>query len=163
MGRERGARQPVAAVGGRKAARLLPRDIEKTLTLARVARLATLDGAGRPHIVSVCFVYDGEAFYTAIDRKPKRVPPARLTRVRNIRMRPRVALLIDHYDEDWSQLWYVLIRGTARLVPKSAHAERARVLRRLRRKYPQYVGAMLPHDAPIIRIRQERATSWGKI
>jgi coenzyme F420-0:L-glutamate ligase / coenzyme F420-1:gamma-L-glutamate ligase len=126
-----------------------------------VARLATLDGDDRPHIVPVCFIHAGNAFYTALDHKPKRVSPERLARVRNIRAKPRVALLIDAYQEDWSQLWYILIRGTAQLLPASAHAERARAIRKLRTKYPQYGRAMLPEDAPVIRIRPERATSWG--
>jgi PPOX class probable F420-dependent enzyme len=101
--------------------------------------------------------------YTALDRKPKRVSPERLVRVRNIRARPQVALLMDHYREDWSQLWYALIRGRARLVPTTARKERARAIRKLRAKYPQYTPEMLPDDAPIISIRPERVTSWGKI
>jgi PPOX class probable F420-dependent enzyme len=152
---------PAARKPGR--GRLLPRVIEKRLERARVAHLATLDAADRPHIVPVCFIYDREAFYTAIDRKPKRVSPERLARVRNIRARPRVALLIDHYDEDWSQLWYVLIRGSAQLISIAAHKERARALRKLKSKYPQYAAGMLPDDAPVILIRPEQVTSWGGV
>jgi PPOX class probable F420-dependent enzyme len=135
----------------------------KILNEARVARLATLDAKARPHIVPVCFVYDGKFFYTAIDHKPKRVAPARLARLRNIREAPRVALLIDEYDEDWTQLWYILIRGKAKLIPKSAHKEHARAIRKLRAKYPQYAQGMLADDAPVIRITPKRITSWGKI
>ena len=69
--------------------------VQRMLKQARVARLATLDTEGRPHIVPVCFVYDGKAFYTAIDQKPKRVSPDRLVRMQNIRAISRVALLID--------------------------------------------------------------------
>ena len=87
----------------------------------------------------------------------------RLVRLRNIRAVPRVALLIDEYDEDWTQLWYILIRGKAKLIPKSAHEERASAIRKLRAKYPQYAQGMLADDAPIIRITPERATFWGKI
>jgi PPOX class probable F420-dependent enzyme len=137
--------------------------VQKRLKQARVARLATLDDKNRPHIVPICFVYDGERFYTAIDRKPKRVTPERLARLRNIRVAPRVALLIDEYDEDWTQLWYILIRGKARLIPKSVHKEHAWAIRNLRAKYPQYDRGMLADDAPIIRISPERITSWGKI
>ena len=133
------------------------------VTHARVARLATLDLKGRPHIVPVCFAYDGKVLYSAVDRKPKRVSPERLLRLQNIRAVSRVALLIDEYDEDWTQLWYVLIRGKASLIPKSAHQERSRAIRRLRAKYPQYSREMLPDDAPIIRIIPERTSSWGKI
>ncbi|HEY7392705.1 MAG TPA: TIGR03668 family PPOX class F420-dependent oxidoreductase [Bryobacteraceae bacterium] len=137
--------------------------VRKTLKQARVARLATLDAKSRPHIVPVCFAYDGKVFYTAVDRKPKRVPGERLARLQNIRAVPRVALLIDQYDEDWTQLWYVLIRGKAKLIPDSAHKERTWAIRKLRAKYPQYGQGMLSDDAPIIRITPERITSWGKI
>jgi len=137
--------------------------IQAKLEEARVARLATLNAICGPHIVPVCFVYDGSIFYTAIDRKPKRVAPERLARMRNIRAAPQVALLIDKYDEDWTQLWYILIRGKAKLLPKSADKERARAIRKLRAKYPQYTGRMLAHDAPIVRITPERTTAWGKI
>jgi PPOX class probable F420-dependent enzyme len=129
---------------------------------ARVARLATLDAQLRPHIVPVCFAYDGKLFYTAVDLKPKRVPPERLARLQNIRAASSVALLIDQYDEDWTQLWYVLIRGKARLIPKSARKERAWAIRKLKAKYPQYARGMLADNAPIIRVTPQRTTSWGK-
>ncbi|HTW64702.1 MAG TPA: TIGR03668 family PPOX class F420-dependent oxidoreductase [Bryobacteraceae bacterium] len=137
--------------------------IRKKLKQARVARLATLDTKGGPHIVPVCFVYDGKAFYTAIDRKPKRVSPDRLVRLQNIRATSHVALLIDEYDEDWARLWYVLIRGKAELIPNAAHQERASAIRKLRAKYPQYARGMLGEDAPVIRITPERTACWGKI
>ena len=127
---------------------------------ARVARLATVDPTGRPHIVPVCFVYNRKAFYTAVDQKPKRVPPQKLARLRNIQYSLQVALLIDHYDEDWGRLWYVLVRGKAKLLPKSAAKERSAVIRALRAKYPQYRAGMLADDAPIIRITVERSSSW---
>jgi PPOX class probable F420-dependent enzyme len=141
----------------------ISRAVQKILKEARVARLATLDAGNRPHIVPVCFAYDGEFFYTAVDLKPKRVPPERLARLQNIRAVPRVALLIDEYDEDWSQLWFVLIRGKAKLIPDSAHKERDWAIRKLKAKYAQYARGMLTDDAPIIRITPEHTTSWGKI
>ena len=122
-----------------------------------------MDEKLKPHIVPVCFAYDGKVFYTAIDQKPKRVTPERLTRLRNILAVPQVALLIDKYDEDWPQLWYILIWGKAKLIPMTGHKERALALRKLRAKYPQYTERMLPDDAPIIRITPERTTFWGKI
>ena len=140
-----------------------PASLRKILKTARVARLATTDAQGRPHIVPICFAYDGKVFYTAIDRKPKRVRASRLQRVKNIAAVSRVALLIDQYDEDWSRLWYVLIRGQAKLLAQSAQQERARAIRKLRAKYPQYSRDMLPDDAPVIRIRPRRITSWGRI
>ena len=130
---------------------------------ARVARLATLDAKSRPHIVPVCFAYDGKHFYTAVDQNPKRVPGERLARLQNIRAVPLVALLIDEYNEDWTQLWYILIRGKAKLIPTSAHKERVWAIGKLRTKYPQYAQGMLADDAPIIRITPERVTVWGKI
>jgi PPOX class probable F420-dependent enzyme len=141
----------------------IPRKIRAKVERVRVARLATVDARLRPHIVPVCFAYDGKVFYTAIDQKPKRVTPGRLTRLRNILAVPRVALLIDQYEEDWTQLWYILIRGKAKLLPMRRHKERARALRKLRAKYRQYSGRMLPDDAPIIRITPDRTTVWGKL
>jgi coenzyme F420-0:L-glutamate ligase / coenzyme F420-1:gamma-L-glutamate ligase len=130
---------------------------------ARIARLATLDAQRRPHIVPVCFVYDGSVFYTAVDQKPKSVPPEKLARLRHIAATPQVALLIDEYCEDWAQLWYILVRGQANLIVTSAHEERAKAIRRLREKYRQYAAGMLADDAPVIRITPERITSWGRI
>lgn len=141
----------------------ISRTVRKVLKEARVARLATMNAEGQPHIVPVCFGFDGKVFYTAIDHKPKRVSPDRLMRLQNISAVSAVALLIDHYDEDWTRLWYILVRGQARLVPKSALQERARAIRKLRAKYPQYSQGMLADDAPIIRISPQRITSWGSI
>jgi PPOX class probable F420-dependent enzyme len=137
--------------------------VRKKLEQARVARLATVDDQGVPHIVPVCFVYKSRVFYTAIDLKPKRVEPGRLARLKHIRVAPHVALLIDKYDDDWSQLWYVLARGKAKLVPDSAKRERAAAIRRLRAKYPQYAAGMLTDNAILIRIEPERIISWGNI
>ena len=137
--------------------------IQAKLEAARVARLATLDAEHGPHIVPVCFAYDGKVFYSAVDRKPKRVAPERLARLRHITASPQIALIIDEYREDWEKLWYILVRGKAKLIPKSAHQERDRAIRQLRAKYPQYAVAMLPDDAPVIRITPFRITSWGRL
>jgi coenzyme F420-0:L-glutamate ligase / coenzyme F420-1:gamma-L-glutamate ligase len=135
--------------------------IRAKLDAARVARLATLDDQQSPHLVPICFALNANVFYSAIDRKPKRVASKRLARLRNIKKTPQVALLVDHYEEDWTLLWYVLVRGKAKLV--SAPAERKRVLQSLRAKYPQYRGEMLQEDAPLLRITPERITAWGNI
>jgi PPOX class probable F420-dependent enzyme len=135
--------------------------VQARLKKARVARLSTLDSKRRPHIVPICFVYDCNFFYTAIDEKPKRVVPQRLARLRNLVARPQVALLIDEYDEDWTRLWFVLIRGRAEVIPMSARRERGRAISKLREKYRQYTGTMLHDDTTIIRIAAERITSWG--
>jgi PPOX class probable F420-dependent enzyme len=128
---------------------------------ARVARLATLDAKRRPHLVPICFACDGNFVYSAIDRKPKRVAPNPLARLKNIKRTPQVALLVDHYDEDWTCLWYVLVRGEAELV--SAPAERKRGIQCLRAKHSQYSPCMLEDDAPILRITPQRITAWGNI
>jgi PPOX class probable F420-dependent enzyme len=137
--------------------------IQAKLEEARVACFATLDAAGEPHIVPICFGYDGRVFYSAVDLKPKRVAPEKLSRLRHIKAKSKVALLIDQYDEDWSRLWYILVRGTAKIMPISARSERAQAIRRLKTKYPQYAAGMLPDDAPIIQITPQRITFWGAI
>src|ERR1700741_3647220 len=119
---------------------LIPLRFRAKLKTARIGRLATVDSQRRPHVVPICFVWDGSVFYSAIDAKPKRVAPRRLARLKNIRKRPHVALLVDQYDEDWTRLWYVLVRGKAELV--TGAAERGQAIRRLRLKYPQYDAQM---------------------
>jgi PPOX class probable F420-dependent enzyme len=140
---------------------LISNEARAKLKAARVARLATIDANRTPHMVPICFSYDGSLFYTAIDRKPKNVPPAQLARLKNIQTNPQVALLIDEYDEDWTRLWYVLVRGEAELV--SGLAERAHALAQLQAKYPQYRSGMLADDGPILRITPLRISTWGKL
>lgn len=126
-----------------------------------MARLATVGPKGTPHLVPVCFVFDGSVFYSGIDRKPKRTDPRRLARLTNIETTPEVALLVDEYDDDWERLWYVLIRGTAALITDDAEHKLA--VAHLKAKYLQYAGGMLDEDAPIVRITPERITGWGKL
>jgi PPOX class probable F420-dependent enzyme len=133
---------------------------KKALKHARVARLATVDVAGQPYVVPICFVYDGMAFYTAIDRKPKRVKAERLARIRNIAATGKVALVVDEYREDWSRLWYVALRGRAR---QANGAERKHAIGMLRRKYRQYADGMLADDAMVIKIVAQRVKAWGKV
>lgn len=123
----------------------------------RVAHLATADARGRPHVVPVCYAYDGRHFYVVIDTKPKRVAPSKLKRVRNIGENPRVAIVVDDYREDWGRLAYVLIRGRARVLEKKD--ECARALRLLRAKYPQYRRMPL-EGRPVIQITPERVVKW---
>lgn len=136
--------------------------IRRKLKQSRVARLATVDVGHNPHIVPICFVFDGAVLYTAVDRKPKRVAAEKLARLRNIKASAHVALVVDEYKEDWTRLWYILVRGQARQLPKSARLERRKAIRLLRKKYAQYAGGMLPDDAPVIRITPERIVFWGK-
>ena len=131
------------------------------LAKARVAHMATIGAGGFPHIVPVCFAYDGSAFYTPLDLKPKRVPPQSLARVRNILRDSRVSLIVDEYIEDWKALWYILVRGNAALLQEGC--ERAEALRQLREKYPQYAaGHLLPENATLIRIAPTSFVAWGR-
>jgi PPOX class probable F420-dependent enzyme len=133
--------------------------VDAKLTSARVARLATRDLKGQPHVVPVCYAYDGRSFYSPVDRKPKRVSAEKLARIRNIRANPDVALLVDHYDEDWDKLWYILVRGRAEIL--LAGEEQMDALQQLRKKYPQYSSRqLLPEEAPLIRISPVEIISW---
>jgi PPOX class probable F420-dependent enzyme len=129
------------------------------LRRARVARLATADERGRPHVIPVCFVFDGRAIYSAIDEKPKRVSPRALRRIRNIEVNPHVALVVDEYTDDWRRLWYVLVRGTADIIGPGGR-EHAMAIARLRRKYPQY-RTMRLEDLPVLRITPDRIVRWS--
>jgi PPOX class probable F420-dependent enzyme len=127
---------------------------------ARIAHLATADADGRPHVVPICFVYDGKSIYSPIDEKPKRTAPSKLKRLRNIKQNPQISLVIDHYDENWSKLAYVLIFGQARVLVSGAKHHKAVNL--LRRKYSQY-RTMRIDRLPMIMIRPTRTASWGAI
>ena len=125
----------------------------------RVARLATADAEGNPHVIPVCYAFDGERFYTPLDEKPKRVTARQLRRVRNIETRPEVALVIDQYDDDWSRLGYVLVQGRAELL-QPEHVLHGRALLLLRERYPQYRTMALEKYA-VIAITPEHVVSWG--
>lgn len=126
----------------------------------RVARLATADGAGAPHVVPVCFAYDGRCIYTPVDKKEKNVTPEELKRVRNIVSNPRVSLVVDGYYEDWSKLYFVMISGSAGVIESGEEYRNA--LKILSLKYPQYVKMGL-EDAglPVIKIVPDKIVSWG--
>lgn len=123
----------------------------------RIARLATADAGGAPYAVPICYAFDGERIYTAIDLKPKRVDGRELKRVRNILENPQVALVIDDYSEDWSELAYVMVRGNAEIIEDGEERLNAEVL--LREKYQQY-AEMLEPGCAVIRITPERVASW---
>jgi PPOX class probable F420-dependent enzyme len=127
---------------------------------ARIAHLATSDSSAAPHNVPICFWFDGAVFYFVIDKKPKRRTGVRLKRMRNIASNPSVALLIDHYEEDWGHLAFVLIHGRARVVEDPD--EYMLALRGLRDKYPQYRAMTLNTERnPVVRIDPERVHLWG--
>jgi PPOX class probable F420-dependent enzyme len=127
------------------------------LNRTRVGRLATADGAGQPHVIPVVFATDGQKLYTPLDDKPKRVAPSQLKRVRNLLENPKVAFVADEYDEDWTRLAWVLVKGTGTMVEKGeAHATGIRLLQE---KYPQYERMPLK-DRPVIVITPSHVTSW---
>jgi PPOX class probable F420-dependent enzyme len=127
---------------------------------AKVARLATADDKGRPHVIPICFALDGKELYSPIDEKPKKTAPLRLKRIRNIRANPGVAVVIDRYDENWERLAYVLITGRAKILMRGARHQRA--VRLLRKKYPQYRKMRL-EERPIIRITPTGYKCWGDL
>jgi PPOX class probable F420-dependent enzyme len=120
---------------------------------ARVARLATADAAGRPHLVPIAFVVDGDHVYSTVDAKPKRTTSLR--RLANVRANPAVAVLVDHYDDDWTALWWVRADGRGRVLdPDEEEARHAVEL--LAQRYPQQraTGAVLAIDI-------ERWSGWS--
>jgi len=125
------------------------------LAAARVARLATVGRGGRPHLVPVTFVLWGDTIAIAVDHKPKRTTA--LERLRNVRADPRVTVLADHYEEDWSRLWWVRADGLARVVEDER--ERVEPVRRLCGKYPQYRGR--EPGGPVILIRVTSIRGWA--
>jgi PPOX class probable F420-dependent enzyme len=127
----------------------------RLLAGARVARLATIDPEGHPHLVPIVFVLDGETLYSAVDRKPKR--SRRLRRIENARARPDVTILVDHYEEDWQRLWWVRVRGRARVLDDGD--ERAHALALLAEKYPQYREQ--PPDGPVLAVDMTDVRSWA--
>jgi PPOX class probable F420-dependent enzyme len=125
------------------------------LTAAQVARLATIDPDGRPHLVPIVFAIDGDTLYSAVDRKPKR--STTLRRIENARERPQVTILVDHYDDDWSRLWWIRLRGRARVLDDGDELERALGL--LREKYPQYRSE--PPGGPVLAVDVTDMREWA--
>lgn len=121
---------------------------------AAVARLATATADARPQVVPCCFVLQGSIGFTAVDAKPKTT--SRLQRIRNIEENPAVSLIVDHYDDDWTQLWWVRVDGRARVV--TDHGERAAALDLLAAKYLQYRETRPP--GPVIAIDIEHWRAW---
>lgn len=137
----------------------LPAWAAALLRESRVARLGTADAAGQPLVVPVCYVFDGHRCFSAIDAKPKRVPPRSLRRVRNIEANPRVSLLVDRYDEEWSRLAWVIVEGRADLV--TVGADRVAAVDLLREKYAQYRAMGLdPETVVIVRLTPGRLLFW---
>lgn len=130
------------------------------LLTRRVGHLATADSRAIPHVVPVCFTISQGTLYITIDEKPKRVAGPALKRVRNIERNPMVAIVVDRYDEDWTRLGWVMLRGRAEMLRAGAEHDRAQEL--LRSRYRQ-LAAMQIAERPVIAVRLERVTSWGNL
>jgi len=125
---------------------------------ARVGHMATSTKRGIPHVIPICFAFDGRFIYTAIDQKPKRAEPMKLRRVLNIIQNPNISFLVDHYDEDWRKIGYVILRGKAKILQTGEEHDHALFL--LQRKYRQY-RRMTLRNRPVIRITPSKITVWG--
>ena len=130
------------------------------LDTRRVAHLATADARGVPHVVPVCFAIADDTLFITIDEKPKRRTDAPLKRLRNVAENPAVAVVADRYDEDWTRLGWIMLRGRAEIL--SGGAEHARAQARLRARYEQ-LSAMDIEGLPVIAVRLERVSSWGDL
>ena len=133
---------------------------QRFLDTQRVARLATADARGIPHVVPVCFAIAGGTLYMTIDEKPKRQTGAPLKRLRNIAENPAVAILADRYDEDWTRLGWIMLLGRAEIL--SGGTEHARAQASLRARYRQ-LNDMDIEPLAVIAVRLERVTSWGNL
>ena len=129
------------------------------LDRSRVGHLATADKAGTPHVIPVCYVVADRSLYITIDEKPKRkdIP---LKRVRNILENPQAAFVVDRWDEDWTRLGWVMLRGPAEILADGPEHDYAQAL--LIARYPQYRTMDLA-GLPVIALRIARATDWGEL
>ena len=125
----------------------------------RVGHLATADASGAPHLIPVCYAVDDHTLYITVDEKPKRqdIP---LKRVRNILENPQAAFIVDRYDEDWSRLGWVMLRGPCEILHEGPEHDRAQAM--ICERYPQ-LRAMHIAELPVIALRIARATSWGDL
>jgi PPOX class probable F420-dependent enzyme len=135
--------------------KLTETEARNRLAGASVARLATTGANRQPHLVPVTFAVDGDRVYIAIDHKPKAT--LNLRRLRNIRENPRVALLADHYEDDWERLWWVRLDGHARIIETGE--DRQNPLDALAAKYTQY--RQIRPEGPVITIDARRWTGWA--
>ena len=139
----------------------MPSEQERTFLLSqRVGRLATADDNGTPHVLPVGYALGADTLYITIDDKPKRTSGRKLKRLRNIIENPQAAVVVDRYDEDWSRLGWVMLRGRAEILDDGEEHDTAQTL--LRARYPQLLGMQIA-GYPVIALRIERTTSWGDL
>lgn len=132
--------------------RLSTEEARRRFTEAPVARLATADADGVPHVVPVTFAVAGDAIVFAVDHKPKTTTALR--RLRNIAANPAVSLLVDHYEADWSRLWWARADGHARVLTEDPPG-----VALLAAKYPAYTDR--PPEGPVVRIDVSRWSGWS--
>jgi PPOX class probable F420-dependent enzyme len=150
-------------VAGPVSRQVPPADVNEDEARARfaagaVARLATAGPDGRPHIVPVVFAVEGDRIYSGIDEKPKK--GSELKRLKNIAANPLVSILVDHYEDEWRDIWWVRADGVARLADDEDEVAHARGL--LRQKYPQYEATGLAiGGAIVIDVRAWRSWSFS--
>jgi PPOX class probable F420-dependent enzyme len=135
-------------------------EARRFLEAHRVGHLATAGADGAPHVMPVCYALDEAGVYFVADEKPKRRPAREMKRLRNLGENPRAALVVDDYDDDWSRLAWVLVRGPARLVTEPrAHAA---ALALLRARYSAYRTMALddPVRHPVVLIEPARVVLW---
>jgi PPOX class probable F420-dependent enzyme len=129
-------------------------EMRRRVTEARVARLATVTPDGRPHVVPCCFALSDEVLYSAVDGKPKST--IALQRLANLRANPNASVLVDHYSDDWSTLWWVRVDGEGRVLDDGPERDDAITL--LARKYPVYASERPP--GAVIAIALTRWRAW---
>ena len=134
---------------------MTPEEARRRFLEAQVAHLATVDPSGAPHIVPITFAIEGDTIYTAVDAKPKRGTPLR--RFANVAANPRVSVLVDAYDADWTRLWWARADGRASVLVDGEATDHALAL--LRARYAQYADTGLA--GPAMRIDVERWTGWS--
>ena len=122
----------------------------------RIGHLATADAAANPQVMPICFAICEDTLYTALDEKPKRARDAK--RLKNIRENPQVSFLVDYYDEEWSRLGWVMLRGRADILDMGDEFERGGIL--LTERYGQYASMSL---GPVIAVRILQVRSWGNL
>jgi len=131
----------------------LTRKLAKLIALERVCRVATAGPEGRSHLVPVCHVLSGEKIYFGSGRNGRKV--------KNLKANPQIAVTIDLYSDEWSQLRGVMVQGTARLIERGPRFKQARA--RLYAKYPQYAkeAAISPSDSVVVEVTPTHVFSWG--
>ena len=133
---------------------------QQFLEVMRVARFATAGADGQPHVIPICYALMEKSAYFTIDEKPKRSRSTPLKRLRNLIDNPKAALVVDHYEEDWSRLGWVMLQGQAEILADGPEHDLAQI--RLRERYPQ-LQTMRIETLSVVALRISHVASWGKL